>query len=40
METRTLKEKNNILSLARELYKAWEITLEQLNETYYHNFIK
>ena len=35
-----LIEKEKILEFARELYSNWEITKQQLEDTYFHNFIK
>lgn len=35
-----LTEKEKILSLWRELYESWEITKQQLEDTYYHLFMK
>ena len=37
---KTMKEKEKILDLARELYNKWEISKFQLEETYKHNFLK
>lgn len=34
------KEKEKILDFARELFDKWEITKEQLNDTYFNLFIK
>jgi hypothetical protein len=39
MKTYKLKEKEKILSFAREQFNNWEITKEQLQEVYYYNFI-
>lgn len=35
-----LKDKEKILDFARELYQESEITRKQLNEIYFHNFMK
>ena len=33
-------QKEKILIFSTELYNSWDITKEQLQETYYHLFIK
>ena len=40
LEKQYLKEqKEKILCLARDLYNDWEITYNQLQDSYYYNFI-
>lgn len=34
------EQKNKILDLARDLYHDWEITLNQLQDTYFLQFMK
>ena len=35
-----MKDREEILDFARELWKKWEITKDQLEDTYYELYIK
>ena len=34
-----MQEKEKILKFARELWKSWEITYQEMNDTYFYLFV-